>query len=112
VALLQAKEESVVGVVYQPSHDAEHRRRVLLVAELRRALADEGLSLHYQPLVNMTDRVTIGFEALLRWSHPTSAVSHRPNSCRWPSGLRCCGPVALGAGLGHRPAWANGSAPG
>ena len=25
VALLQAKEESTVGVVYQPSHDAEHR---------------------------------------------------------------------------------------
>jgi len=38
---------------------------------LRRALAGEGLSLHYQPLVNMTDRVTVGFEALLRWSHPT-----------------------------------------
>ncbi|HKC15237.1 MAG TPA: EAL domain-containing protein [Steroidobacteraceae bacterium] len=71
VALLQAKEQSTVGVVYQPSHDAEHRRRVLLVAELRRALAGEGLSLHYQPLVNMTDRVTVGFEALLRWSHPT-----------------------------------------
>src|SRR5712671_1491814 len=71
VALLQAKEQSTVGVVYQPSHDAEHRRRVLLVAELRRALASEGLSLHYQPLVNMTDRVTVGFEALLRWTHPT-----------------------------------------
>ncbi|HMI37756.1 MAG TPA: EAL domain-containing protein [Steroidobacteraceae bacterium] len=71
VALLQAKEQSTVAVVYQPSHDAEHRRRVLLVAELRRALAGEGLSLHYQPLVNMTDRVTVGFEALLRWSHPT-----------------------------------------
>jgi len=71
VALLQAKEQSTVAVVYHPSHDAEHRRRVLLVAELRRALAGEGLSLHYQPLVNMTDRVTVGFEALLRWSHPT-----------------------------------------
>jgi EAL domain-containing protein (putative c-di-GMP-specific phosphodiesterase class I) len=71
VALLQAKELSTVGVVYQLSHDAEHRRRVQLVAELRRALTSEGLSLHYQPLVNMTDRVAVGLEALLRWSHPT-----------------------------------------
>jgi diguanylate cyclase (GGDEF)-like protein len=71
VALLQAKEQSTVAVLYQASHDADHRRRVLLVAELRRALLGEGLALHYQPLVNMTDRAAVGFEALLRWSHPT-----------------------------------------
>ena len=71
VALLQAKEQGTVAVVYQPTHDAEHRRRVLVVAELRRALSGKGLSLHYQPLVNMTDRAVVGFEALLRWSHPT-----------------------------------------
>jgi len=71
VALLQAKEQATVAVVYQPSHDADHRRRVLLVAELRKALATGGLSLHYQPLVNMSDRTPLSFEALLRWSHPT-----------------------------------------
>ena len=71
VALLQAKELATVAVVYQPAHDAEHRRRVMLVAELRRALAGDGLSLHYQPLVNLTDRRAIGFEALIRWTHPT-----------------------------------------
>ncbi len=71
VALLQAKEQDTVAVVYQATHDAEHRRRVLVVAELRQALTGKGLSLHYQPLVNMTDRAVVGFEALLRWSHPT-----------------------------------------
>jgi diguanylate cyclase len=71
VALLQAKEQGTVAVVYQASHDADHRRRVLLVAELRQALVGSGLSLHYQPLVNMTDRAVVGFEALLRWSHAT-----------------------------------------
>jgi diguanylate cyclase (GGDEF)-like protein len=69
VALLEAKEQSTVAVVYEPSHDADHRRRVLLVAELRRALAGDGLSLHYQPLVNMTNRAVLSFEALLRWNH-------------------------------------------
>jgi len=58
-------------VVYQPSHDADHQRRILLVAELRQALANNSLALHYQPLVNMTDRAVVGFEALLRWAHPT-----------------------------------------
>ncbi|MBS0387587.1 MAG: EAL domain-containing protein, partial [Proteobacteria bacterium] len=71
VALLQAKEQGTIAVLYQSTHDADHRRRVLLVAELRRALAGNGLSLHYQPLVNMTDRAPMAFEALLRWAHPT-----------------------------------------
>jgi len=71
VALLQAKEQSQVAVLYQPAHDTEHQRRITLVAELRRALAGEGLSLHYQPLVGMTDRRAVAFEALLRWTHPT-----------------------------------------
>ena len=70
VALLQAKEQSTVAVVYEPAHDADHRRRVMLVAELRRALASDGLALHYQPLVNMTNRTVLSFEALLRWNHP------------------------------------------
>ena len=65
------KKKGTVAVVYQSSHDAEHRRRVTLVAELRKALVGEGLTLHYQPLVNMTDGLVIGFEALLRWSHST-----------------------------------------
>jgi len=71
VALLQAKEKATVAVVYQPAHDADHRRRIMLVAELRRALAADGLALHYQPLVNMKDRAVLSFEALLRWNHPT-----------------------------------------
>ncbi|HVO00541.1 MAG TPA: EAL domain-containing protein, partial [Steroidobacteraceae bacterium] len=70
VALLQAKEQGTIAVLYESSHDADHRRRVLLVAELRRALTGTGLCLHYQPLVNMTDRAPVAFEALLRWTHP------------------------------------------
>ncbi len=71
VALLQAKEQGSVAVVYKPAHDADHRRRIMLVAELRRALAGDGMALHYQPLVNMKDRAVLSLEALLRWNHPT-----------------------------------------
>ncbi|MDT7538745.1 MAG: hypothetical protein QOI82_2330 [Actinomycetota bacterium] len=34
------------------------------------ALAYGELELHYQPIVNVADRATIGYEALLRWRHP------------------------------------------
>ncbi|MGH6786389.1 MAG: EAL domain-containing protein [Novosphingobium sp.] len=49
--------------------DAEERRQ--LEADLREALATGGLQLVYQPVVHtVTERIT-GFEALLRWDHPT-----------------------------------------
>lgn len=41
-----------------------------LLEELRHALNESGLSLQYQPLVRSGDGEAIGFEALLRWSHP------------------------------------------
>ena len=34
------------------------------------ALTTGELELHYQPIVRLADRVTLGFEALLRWRHP------------------------------------------
>jgi diguanylate cyclase (GGDEF)-like protein/PAS domain S-box-containing protein len=34
------------------------------------ALAEGELELHYQPIVRLADRHTIGYEALLRWRHP------------------------------------------
>jgi EAL domain-containing protein (putative c-di-GMP-specific phosphodiesterase class I)/GGDEF domain-containing protein len=38
--------------------------------DLRQALQDQGLRVCYQPLVDLTDGSVIGFEALVRWSHP------------------------------------------
>jgi EAL domain-containing protein (putative c-di-GMP-specific phosphodiesterase class I) len=37
---------------------------------LRRALADEALSLYFQPIVAIADRSIVGAEALLRWKDP------------------------------------------
>ena len=72
VALGEAKEKGEPLRVYQASHDAEQRRRITLVADLRQALAgNTGLRLDYQPLVRMTTHEIAGFEALVRWTHPT-----------------------------------------
>ena len=45
-------------------------QRVALEADLHRALADGGITVHYQPIVGLNeDRIT-GVEALARWQHP------------------------------------------
>jgi len=42
--------------------------------ELRRALVSEQFEVHYQPQVSLADRQVMGFEALLRWRHPTRGM--------------------------------------
>ena len=56
--------------------------RRLLELELRRALVAGELCLHYQPMFNMKNRQVIGFEALLRWNHPTRGIVP-PNDFIW-----------------------------
>lgn len=46
-----------------------HQRRNLEI-DLRQALSDGALELHYQPIYNLRSGRISGFEALLRWNHP------------------------------------------
>ncbi|MGI9509317.1 MAG: putative bifunctional diguanylate cyclase/phosphodiesterase [Geminicoccaceae bacterium] len=41
-----------------------------LQQDLRHAIANNELTLHYQPKVRLSDQRLCGFEALLRWNHP------------------------------------------
>ena len=54
--------------------DAAARSRRDLEADLRHAIERGELELFYQPLVNVGDRRVSGFEALLRWRHPTRGL--------------------------------------
>jgi diguanylate cyclase (GGDEF)-like protein len=53
-----------------PELDARLTERRALEEDLDLAIADDQMTLHYQPIVAMADRRIVGFEALLRWHHP------------------------------------------
>ena len=48
--------------------------RLDMERELRAAFRDNQLSLNYQPIVNTASREVLGFEALVRWQHPTRGI--------------------------------------
>ncbi len=49
--------------------DAEVNRRARLERDLREAIRDGQVEVHYQPIVHLSSRRLVGFEALARWTH-------------------------------------------
>jgi predicted signal transduction protein with EAL and GGDEF domain len=56
---------------YQPSMHSEAAERQILENDLRQAIDRGELSVHYQPVVRAAGEEISGFEALVRWQHPT-----------------------------------------
>ena len=59
---------------FEPEMNTRMKVRRELEMDLRRALASEQFELHYQPLVTLETNDVNGFEALLRWHHPTRGL--------------------------------------
>ena len=56
---------------YQPSMHSEAAERQLLENDLRQAIERGELAVHYQPIVRTAGEEISGFEALVRWTHPS-----------------------------------------
>jgi diguanylate cyclase (GGDEF)-like protein/PAS domain S-box-containing protein len=59
---------------YDPLMHNQLVQRLELEADLRVALERHELALHYQPTVDMRTGAITGFEALVRWHHPTRGM--------------------------------------
>ncbi len=74
VAMYLSKEAHSGAEVYSPERDVYSPDRLKLLGELRRAIEQNELVLHYQPKVSLRSCELIGFEALVRWSHPEQGL--------------------------------------
>ena len=53
-------------------HAVQNRRSIEM--DLRAALKQDEFELHYQPLFDIATKSLIGYEALIRWNHPTKGM--------------------------------------
>jgi EAL domain-containing protein (putative c-di-GMP-specific phosphodiesterase class I) len=56
--------------VFDPSMHARAVAQLEITNALRRAVPDDELCLHFQPLVRIEPRCTLAYEALVRWQRP------------------------------------------
>ena len=69
IAMHYAKEKENGFAVFTKELRERFLERIRFEMDLRHALDREELSMHYQPIVSLSDGRLIGFEALLRWHH-------------------------------------------
>ncbi|GAB4069919.1 bifunctional diguanylate cyclase/phosphodiesterase [Ancylobacter sonchi] len=75
IAVYRAKADGR-GVMrrFEPRMEHEVRQRREIETDLQRAMRDNELTLFYQPQFSADGRTVIGFEALLRWIHPSRGL--------------------------------------
>ena len=60
--------------VFEPAMHTAARSRFDMKADLSHALDRREFELYYQPIIRLSDDSIRGFEALLRWNHPTRGL--------------------------------------
>lgn len=86
LAMYRAKElRDGEFVLYDPSMHSTLVERLALEAELRLAVTQELLHVHYQPTYTLDTGKLVGVEALVRWNHPDRGQIPPDAFIRWPS---------------------------
>ena len=74
-ALTEAKSLGGNTVCYYSNHNKSlPAHDTYLERDLRRAIHNNELIVYYQPKMNFIDQKIYGFEALVRWNHPTKGI--------------------------------------
>jgi diguanylate cyclase (GGDEF)-like protein len=75
IAMVRAKDDPTRRLLlFEPTMSTAMLDRIDLENDLRAALVRGELRAHYQPIVNLADGRVVGFEALVRWQHPTRGL--------------------------------------
>ncbi|MDZ7803967.1 putative bifunctional diguanylate cyclase/phosphodiesterase [Thiohalophilus sp.] len=70
VAMYMAKESGSGYAFYDASEDQYTTQRLSMLCNLRDAMDNRQITLHYQPIIDMQHKKVWGVEALARWQHP------------------------------------------
>jgi EAL domain-containing protein (putative c-di-GMP-specific phosphodiesterase class I) len=70
IAMQTAKDRRLGFMRYEPELDTRSATQLALMSELRRALDEHELTLHFQPKADLETGAVTSVEALVRWEHP------------------------------------------
>lgn len=74
VAMYVAKQRKLGFAIYSAKFDEHSPQRLTLMGELRRAIQNNELLIHYQPKILSATGEINAVEALVRWKHPTHGM--------------------------------------
>ncbi len=70
VAMYVAKDGHAGTALYESEQDTSDAARLALAGELRGAIDNDELVVHFQPKAELESGLIVGVEALVRWQHP------------------------------------------
>ena len=108
IAMYVAKRNRSGCAVYSPEADQQSPGRLQLMAELRDAVKNGDLVLHFQPQVDLKDGRVVAIEALIRWQHPRHGLMPPEEFLQLAEEMNLIEGLsewALGAALAQTRAW-------
>jgi diguanylate cyclase (GGDEF)-like protein len=70
VAMYRAKQRGRTWATFAASADGGRATRLAMLADLRAAIDDDAIDVHFQPQLDLTTGAVVAVEALARWTHP------------------------------------------
>jgi diguanylate cyclase (GGDEF)-like protein len=114
IAMYIAKVQNLGVFAYDPDVDGHTPAKLALLGELRRALNQGQLVMHYQPKVSIRTGEVVGAEALVRWQHPDRGMIFPDTFIPLAEHTGLIGPLTtyvLGAALSQARVWMDDGRP-
>jgi diguanylate cyclase (GGDEF)-like protein len=114
IAMYAAKEQHLGICAYNGHADGHSSVKLALLGELRRALTNDQLLLHYQPKISLSTGDLVGTEALVRWQHPTRGLVYPDDFVAVAERTSLIGPLTryvLAEAISQARRWADAGTP-